>query len=139
MLALFQWCILALYTESKTYNFALIIPKNYPIIPELFLILSTTYYSRNYSGIIDGSLNTYLITIFLYYFSLLSFHKTIQLKNVRYIARYIMCTLELHTSHLCFAFKPLVQSLALLTFSITVLVICYGKVQLILGVSLEKK
>ena len=44
------------YTESKTYNFALIIPKNYPIIPELFLILSTTYYSRNYSGIIDGSL-----------------------------------------------------------------------------------
>ena len=40
------------YTESKTYNFTLIIPKNYPIIPELFLILSTTYYSRNYSGII---------------------------------------------------------------------------------------
>ena len=31
--------------------------ENYPIIPELFLILSTTYYSRNYSGgMIDGSL-----------------------------------------------------------------------------------
>ena len=42
--------------KVKTYNFALIIPKNYPIIPELFLILSNTYYSRNYSGIIDGSL-----------------------------------------------------------------------------------
>ena len=39
MLSLFQLH----YTESKTYNFALIIPKNYPIIPELFLILSTTY------------------------------------------------------------------------------------------------
>jgi len=35
-----------------------IIPKNQLIIPEYSLILFSTYYSKNYSGIIDGSLIT---------------------------------------------------------------------------------
>ena len=30
--------------------------KNYPIIPELFLILLAAYYSKNYSGIMYSSL-----------------------------------------------------------------------------------
>ena len=38
-----------------------IIPKDYPIIPELFLILFTTYYSKNYSGIMYSCL---LLNIF---------------------------------------------------------------------------
>ena len=32
------------------------IPENCPIIPELFLILLATYYSKNYSGIMYSSL-----------------------------------------------------------------------------------
>ena len=57
MLALFH-VVFLYHTTRKTYNFALIIPRTHPIIPEYSLILFTTYYSQNYSGIIDASLVT---------------------------------------------------------------------------------
>ena len=45
-------------TTRKSYHFALIIPRTPPIIREYSQILSTTYYSRNCSDIIDASLLT---------------------------------------------------------------------------------
>ena len=47
----------------KTYNFVPIISGNHPIIPEYSPILSTTYYSRNYAGIIDACLIIITITM----------------------------------------------------------------------------
>ena len=38
-------------TARQRVIFKAIIPEDHPIIPELFVILFTTYYSKNYSGI----------------------------------------------------------------------------------------
>ena len=58
MLALFHGVFKLFLHQAtrKTYNFVPIIPGIHLIIPEYSLILSTTYYSRNYAGIIDACL-----------------------------------------------------------------------------------
>ena len=69
MLALFQWCFQKILQQAtrKTYNFVPIISGNHPIIPEYSPILSTTYYSRNYAGIIDACLVSYTkVSIFVH-------------------------------------------------------------------------
>ena len=48
-------------TARKCVNFKAIIPKDHPIIPGLFPILFTTYYSKNYSGIMYACLVVVLI------------------------------------------------------------------------------
>ena len=47
---------LTVILQEKCVKFKQIIPKNYPIIPELFLILFTINYSKNYSGIMYACL-----------------------------------------------------------------------------------
>ena len=55
MLALLQWCIKITSVQcKKKCNLASILHRNYPIIPGYPPILFTTYYSQNYTGIIDA-------------------------------------------------------------------------------------
>jgi len=68
LLAVFNAVFLHKFTCStarQCVSFKAIIPEDHPIISELFLILFTTYYSKNYSGIMYACLITDSIIILI--------------------------------------------------------------------------